>query len=110
MRVTTTIERGPVATTSTASRNSRDSHKTWTKQRGPVTRTLTPAEYWRLIEAIPDQHRLMIQTAIETGLRWGELIALRPRHLEHGRLTVSETIVEVPLRAASNGQRASGSA
>jgi integrase len=70
-------------------------------------RTLTPAEYRRLMDAIPDQHRLMIQTAIETGLRWGELIALRPRHLdlERGRLTVSETIVEVPLRAAPNGQR-----
>jgi integrase len=68
---------------------------------------LTPAEYRRLIDAIPDQHRLMIQTAIETGLRWGELSALRPRHLdfEQGRLTVAETIVEVPLRAAPGGER-----
>jgi integrase len=72
-----------------------------------TSRTLTPAEYRRLFEAIPAQHRLMIQTAIETGLRWGELIALRPRHLdlEHGRLTVAETIVEVPLRAAPGGER-----
>jgi integrase len=72
-----------------------------------VTPTLTPAEYRRLLEAIPDKHRLMIQVAIETGLRWGELIALRPRHLdlEQGRLTVEETIVEVPLRASPNGQR-----
>jgi len=71
------------------------------------TRTLTPAEYRSLIDAIPDQHQLMIQVAIETGLRWGELIALRPRHLDltGGRLTVEETIVEVPLRAAPNGQR-----
>ncbi len=70
-------------------------------------RTLTPAEYRRLIEAIPAQHRLMVQTAIETGLRWGELIALRPRHLdlEHSQLTVTETIVELPLRAAPNAQR-----
>jgi integrase len=70
-------------------------------------RTLTPAEYWRLVNAIPEQHRLMVQVAIETGLRWGELIALRPRHvdLERGRLTVTETIVEVPLRAAPNGER-----
>jgi len=71
------------------------------------TRTLTPAEYRSLIDAIPDQHQLMIQVAIETGLRRGELIALRPRHLDltAGRLTVEETIVEVPLRAAPNGQR-----
>ena len=42
----------------------------------------------------------MTQSAIETGLRWGGLIALRPRHvdLEHGRLTVTETIVEIPSR------------
>jgi integrase len=61
-------------------------------------RTLTPDEYRRLIDAIPDSHRLMIQVAIETGLRWGELIALKPRHLDlvHHTLTVSETIIEVP--------------
>jgi integrase len=49
----------------------------------------------------------MIKVAIEPGLRWGELIALRPRHvdLEAGRLTVVESIVEVQLRAAPNGQR-----
>ena len=70
-------------------------------------RTLTPEEYRRLLDALPNRHRLMVQVAIETGLRWGELIALRPRHLNmlHGTLTVSETIVEVPLRAAPAGQR-----
>jgi integrase len=74
-------------------------------------RTLTPAEYERLVAAIPEQHRLLIEVAIGTGLRWGELIALRPRHLDldpdagTGRLRVEETIVEVPLRAAPNGQR-----
>lgn len=70
-------------------------------------RTLTPDEYQRLLTAVPDRYRLMVQTAIETGLRWGELIALRPRHLGllHGALTVEETIVEVPLRAAPNRQR-----
>ena len=70
-------------------------------------RTLTPTEYRRLLAALPHAHRLMVQVAIETGLRWGELIALRPRHLDlrHGTLTVEETIVEVPLRAAPAGQR-----
>ena len=49
----------------------------------------------------------MIQIAIETGLRWGELIALCPRHLDFLRrtLVVEETIVEVPKSAASDGQR-----
>ena len=70
-------------------------------------RTLSPPEYQRILDAIPQTHRLMVTTAIETGLRWGELIALRPRHLDwvHGTLTVCETIVEVPLRAAPTGQR-----
>ncbi len=70
-------------------------------------RTLTPAECQRVLDAIPDRHRLMVDTAIETGLRWGELIALRPRHFDwtYGTLTVTETVVEVPLRAAPAGQR-----
>ncbi len=70
-------------------------------------RTLTPAEYQQVLAAIPERHRLMVETAIETGLRWGELIALRPRHLDldQGTLAVEETIVEVPKRAAPNGQR-----
>ena len=41
------------------------------------SRTLTPAEYDTLIAAIPDRYRLLVETAIETGMRWGELIALR---------------------------------
>jgi hypothetical protein len=70
-------------------------------------RTLTPDEYRRVLAAVPDRYRLMVQVAVETGLRWGELIALRPGHLDflHGTLTVEETIVEVPKRAAPNGQR-----
>ena len=45
-------------------------------------RTLTPAEYDAILAALPAQHRLMVETAINTGLRWGELIALKPRHLD----------------------------
>jgi integrase len=40
------------------------------------TRTLTPEEFDQLIRAIPKRHQLMVETAIETGMRWGELIAL----------------------------------
>jgi len=44
---------------------------------------------------------------IETGLRWGELIALRPRHIDFLRrmLTVEETIVEVPKKISPTGDR-----
>jgi len=39
----------------------------------------------------------MIETLIETGLRWGALIALKPRHIDFLRrsITIEETIVEV---------------
>ena len=49
----------------------------------------------------------MIETAINTGLRWGELIALKPRHLDFktGQLTVEETIVEVSIKNSPTGQR-----
>jgi integrase len=35
------------------------------------TRTLTPAEYVAILTSLPAQHRLMVETAINTGLRWG---------------------------------------
>jgi integrase len=72
-----------------------------------TARTLTPGEYEAILTALPAQHRLMIETAINTGLRWGELIALKPRHLDlaTGRLTVEETIVEVSLKNSPTGQR-----
>ncbi|MBC7632149.1 tyrosine-type recombinase/integrase [Aeromicrobium sp.] len=71
------------------------------------SRTLTPAEYDAILAALPAQHRLMVETAINTGLRWGELIALKPRHLdlETGRLTVEATIVEVSIKNSPTGQR-----
>lgn len=49
----------------------------------------------------------MVETAINTGLRWGELIALKPRHLDLDtrRLTVEETIVEVSRKNSPTGQR-----
>jgi integrase len=65
------------------------------------------SQFQVLISAIPDRHRLMVQTAIETGLRWGELIALKPRHIDFGRrqLTVEETIVEVSKKHSPTGER-----
>ena len=71
------------------------------------SRTLTPAEYDQLLAALPARHRLMVETLIEAGLRWGELIALRPRHIDFLRrtLTVEETIVEVSKKHSPTGQR-----
>ena len=71
------------------------------------SRTLTPEEFDRLINAVPDRYRLMVETAIETGMRWGELIALRPRHVDFLRrsVTVEETIVEVSKKHSPTGER-----
>jgi integrase len=71
------------------------------------SRTLTPSEYELLIGAIPDRYRLLVETAIETGVRWGELIALRPRHIDFLRrsVTVEETIIEVSKKHSPTGER-----
>src|SRR3954466_11677522 len=71
------------------------------------TRTLTPDEYVAILTALPAQHRLMVETAINTGLRWGELIALKPRHLDliKRTLSVEETVVEVSIKNSPTGAR-----
>jgi integrase len=69
--------------------------------------TLTPAEYEAILGALPEQYRLMVETAIDTGLRWGELIALKPRHLDlfKRKLSVEETVVEVSIKNSPTGAR-----
>jgi integrase len=71
------------------------------------TRTRTPEEFDVLIHAVPKRYRLMVEAAVETGMRWGELIALRPRHVDFLRrtVTVEETIVEVSKKVSSTGER-----
>jgi len=70
-------------------------------------RILTPEEYERLLACIPDRFRILVMTDIETGLRWGELIALRPRHIDflHRTISVEQTIVEVSRKYSPTGQR-----
>src|SRR3954466_3101183 len=70
-------------------------------------RTLTPEEYETILAALPVQHRLMVETAINTGLRWGELIALKPCHVDllKRTLSVEETVVEVSIKNSPTGQR-----
>ncbi len=70
-------------------------------------RTLTPVEYDSILAALPAQHRLMVETAVNTGLRWGELIALKPRHLDliKRTLSVEETVVEISIKNSPTGQR-----
>ncbi|MGQ0847296.1 MAG: tyrosine-type recombinase/integrase [Sporichthyaceae bacterium] len=69
--------------------------------------TLTPEEFDQLLTAIPERWTPLVLTAIETGLRWGELIALRPRHVDFLRRTISveETIVELSKKNSPTGER-----
>lgn len=55
---------------------------------------------------IPDRFVPLVLTEIETGLRRGELIALRPRNVDFLRpITGQETIVEVPRKVSPSGER-----
>lgn len=48
-------------------------------------RILSPDEVGRLLLALPsDPARLLVETFIGTGLRWGEAVELRPSDLDTG--------------------------
>ena len=69
------------------------------------TRTLTPDEYTRPLAQIPPRLTVMVMTVIESGLRWGELVALRPRRIDTRArtITVQDTIVEVSAKDSPPG-------
>ena len=59
---------------------------------------ITPEQFAALYECLPDeQSKLLVETAVESGLRWGELTELRVRDLEFATrmLTVSRAVVQV---------------
>jgi integrase len=69
---------------------------------------ITPEQFAELYAAIPDpQSQLLVETAIETGLRWGELTELRGRDIEFAArmLTVSRAVVTVQPRFHPEGGR-----
>lgn len=70
-------------------------------------RILTPPEFETVLVAMPARFKALLLTEIETGLRWGELVALRPRHIDFLRrtITVQETIVEVSKKDSPTGER-----
>jgi integrase len=66
----------------------------------PATRRIiTPEQFALIHQALPtNQVRLLVETDVETVLRWGELVELRVRDLDlqHGLLAVSRTVIEIP--------------
>jgi integrase len=63
------------------------------RRRKPVF--LTAEQVGALADAITPRYRVLIYTAAYTGLRWGELGALRVRDVKLGRLEVNEALKEV---------------
>lgn len=63
-------------------------------------KAVTPEQFDVLISEIPQQHQLMVLVAIETGVRWGELMALRPVDvdLDTGEILVCRVVLEVPKK------------
>jgi integrase len=71
-------------------------------------RIITATEFDLLYRALPDADaRLLVETDIESGLRWGELTELRVRDLDQVTriLTVSRAVVEVPAEEHPSGAR-----
>jgi integrase len=60
-------------------------------------RFLSPEEVARLAEAITPRYRSLVYTAAYTGLRWGELAALKVERLNllRGSVDVVEAVAEV---------------
>lgn len=74
----------------------------------PVVRkpqqVITVEDFQRLHDALESETmRLLVETDIETGLRWGELTELRPKDINFrtGILTVSRTVVRLHSHTAT---------
>ena len=81
--------------------------KTPTVPQKPRT-IITPEQFGRVYEALPDDTtRLLAETKIETGLRWGELTELRVKDIDFPTrmLTVSRAVVEVNAKFHPTGGR-----
>ncbi len=69
---------------------------------------ITPEQFAVLYDCLPDaQSKLLVETAVESGLRWGELTELRVRDIEFATrmLTVSRAVVQVHPRFHPEGGR-----
>jgi integrase len=71
-------------------------------------RIITPAQFDHLYQALPDADaQLLVETDIESGMRWGELTEIRVRDLDFATciLTVSRAVVELTQDDHPDGGR-----
>jgi integrase len=68
---------------------------------------ITAEQFEAILTKVPARYRTMVLLAIETGLRWGELIALRPCDIDLKThvVLVCRTIGEVAKKHSPNGER-----
>lgn len=69
---------------------------------------ITPAQFDRLYQALPDADaQLLVETDIESGMRWGELTETRVRDLDFATciLTISRAVVELTQDDHPDGGR-----
>ena len=81
--------------------------KTPTVARKPL-KIITPEQFEAIYAALPDPaSQLLIETDIESGLRWGELTELRVKDLDPATrlLTVSRAVVQVNPKFHPDGLR-----
>jgi integrase len=81
--------------------------KSPTVSRKPL-KIITPEQFDAIYQALPDDlFRLLIETDIESGLRWGELTELRVHDLDRLTriLTVSRAVVQVNPKFHPSGNR-----
>jgi integrase len=78
----------------------------WMKPPPPEFDFLTFEEANRLIESSEDDHRAMITVAVRTGLRLGELLALRwiDVDLDAGRIVVRRAVARGVIGTPKNGR------
>jgi integrase len=62
-------------------------------QRNPK-RSITYATFMDVLDHVPDHWKVLVELAAESGGRWGELIAFRPRHLVGDMWEIRQTITE----------------
>jgi integrase len=71
-------------------------------------RVITPEQFGVIHASLPTRElQLLVETDVETGLRWGELIELRGKDIDWdtGVITVSRVAGELAARFNPNGQR-----
>jgi len=75
---------------------------------GKPRRIITPAQFDCLYQALPDTDaKLLVETAIESGMRWGELTEVRAGDIDFETciLTVSRAVVELTQEDHPEGGR-----